>query len=150
MDLRSPQAWKTYGLRQVPAARARRAACAEVDCPAHLHGWRTVIAAGDAARLVYLRGDRTRRHVETRTPDGQVVFTYEAGQTCFAEHWVETQQLFLVHGGGGHFDGVDPRGNPKRVRRQKTGLIRRHTRGELWVEDAGEHQQAIADARRRG
>lgn len=134
----SPAAWQTYGLRQRPAEKARRASCAEVDCPNYLHGWRTVIdpaAAPAGAQLHYLRGDRTRRHAETTALDGRVVFEFEAGQTCFGEHWIEMQQLYLVRAGD---------------QTTNLGMIRRHTRGDLWVEDFGENQQNIAERRARG
>lgn len=134
-------AYDTYGLRQRPAARNRRATCDEVDCPAYRHGWRTVIdpkAEQGPAQLLYLRGDRTRKAAETLDPtSGLVTFEFEAGQTCFGEHWIEMEQLFLVRGG-------DHRGNP-------TGRgIRRHTRAEYWVEEFGENQQNLADRAAKG
>jgi hypothetical protein len=131
-------AYDTYALRQRPAPKSRRASCAEVDCAAHLHGWRTAIdpkAAQGPAQLLYLRNDRTRKHTETRDPSGLVTFTYEAGQTCFGQHWIEMQQLFLVRGG-------DHRGT--------TRPVRRHTRAEYWVEEFGENQDRLADRAARG
>lgn len=134
------QAYDTYALRQRPAAKNRRASCAEVDCPQYLHGWRTTIdprSEQGPAQLLYLRNDRTRKTVETRDPSGLITFTYEAGQTCFAPHWIEMQQLFLVRSGDHRTDPLDRR-------------FRQHTRPEFWVEEFGENQDRLADRAAKG
>jgi hypothetical protein len=134
-------AYDTYALKQRPAAKNRRASCDEVDCPNYLHGWRTSIdpkSDQGPAQLLYLRGDRTRKATETADPvSGLVTFTYEAGQTCFGEHWIEMQQLYLVG-----------RGDHRTPDRQKG--YRRHTRAEFWVEEFGENQDRLADRAAKG
>jgi hypothetical protein len=88
------QPMSTFGLRNRRVPRSRLASCAEVACPAHVNGWRTVIAASDpqaAARIAYIRNDSGRRFTETPGPDGGSVYTFPAGQTCFSEHWTESQ-----------------------------------------------------------
>jgi len=142
-------AYDTYALRQRPAAKNRRASCAEVDCVNYLNGWKTPIdprGEQGPAQLLYLRNDRSRKAVETRDPvSGLVTFTYGPGQACHNTivvngrpvqgHWIATEQLFLVRGG-------DHRG--------VTRPVRRHTRAEYWVEEFGENQDRLADKAARG
>jgi hypothetical protein len=129
------QAYKTYALRQRPAPRAREASCAEVDCPNYLHGWRTSLdPLIHGAQIAHVRADRTRKHVETRSVDGRVVFTFEAGQTCFQTHHVEMRTLYLVR--GGDWRAVTQPG--------------RQLRSDQWVDDFGEHQQTLADRLAQG
>lgn len=130
------QAMKTY---QVVAPRApeedfwRPASCAEVDCPPHLHGWKTILPAG---REDLLHAARTsgRRHTETRLDGGLVEFVFEAGQPCFQAHAHRARtarpELYVVRGG-------DWRGNPH-------GTERLHTRPEDWVDDFATHQDQLA------
>jgi hypothetical protein len=78
--------------------------------------------------------DGYRRHcTERRAGDGLVEFMFEAGQLCFLvtahRKKLERPEFYLVRGG-------DWRAN--------TGLIRRHTRPEHWVEDFAENQERLS------
>jgi hypothetical protein len=134
-----PQPMSTYGLRNRRVPRSRLASCAEVACPAHVNGWRTVIPASDpraAARIAYIRNDSGRRFTETPGPDGGIVYTFPAGQTCFAEHWTEVNTLYVVR---------DWRGT--------TAMApwRRHSGPDPWVDECATNQDALAaEEARRG
>ncbi len=134
-----PAAMSTFGLRNRRAPRSRLASCAEVDCDAHVLGWRTVITASDpqaAERVAYIRNDSGRRFAVEPGVDGGLVFTFPAGQTCFAEHWTEVQQLFVVR---------DWRGSASAV------PWRKHSGGDAWVDECATNQDALAsEAARRG
>lgn len=137
-------AYKTFQIVTPLSTHFRAATCAEVDCPAYLNGFRS--AFDEATELGqrqahYVRHDKTRKHVEERTPEGLTAFTFEAGQRCFAssEHRVriERPELFLTRPG-------DWRGNPTGQRPY------RHTSSEFWTEEFAEHQQSLADRIERG
>lgn len=133
-------AYKTYAIHARPEAR-RPATCVDVDCAAYLHGWTTEVDESSdlgAAQAHYVRRESGRAFVEGRTPGGLTVFTFEAGQQCFADHTTvdDRPPIFLVRSG-------DWRGNPG-------GQHRVHTRPEHWVEDFSEHQQGLADALQKG
>lgn len=134
------QSYKTYALRDRPVPRARRASCAEVACPNHIHGWRTTLDPhAHAAQIAHIRNDTRRKHIETRSDTGQVVFTFEPGQDCYHTinvagsviqgHWVEMQTLYLVRGG-------DWRAVTEPARQ---------LRGDQWTDDFGEHQAKLAE-----
>jgi hypothetical protein len=113
----------------------RAATCEQAGCRAHLHGWTTTLDESTdqgQAQGAYIRRESGRAFVESRNPLGLTVFTFEAGQTCFAaaNHRapVEREPLYLVHG--------------KRNRQ--------HTRGEFWVEDSAEHLDKIRTRLERG
>lgn len=136
------QAYKTYAIRSPLSTHFRPGTCEEAGCAAHRNGWTT--AVDEATELGqkqahYIRGDRTRRHVESKTQAGLTQFVFEAGQKCFAPHQVSLQrpENFLVLGG-------DHRGNPMRVDPY------RHSRPEFWVEDFGEHQDRLKNTLERG
>lgn len=133
------QHFKTYQLAQPLATHWRAATCAEVDCPHHLHGWKTILPVNDD-RIPLIK-QSGRRYVERRTEAGLVEFTFEAGQACFqaGEHRAQVgrPELYVVRDG-------DWRGNPRGT------PARTHTRPELWVEDFSEHQDRIATAIERG
>jgi hypothetical protein len=136
-------AYKTYRILSPVSTHYRPASCAEVDCAAHLNGWQTTV---DETTLIgqqqafYVRKQSGRGFTERRNEAGLTVFTFEAGQRCFAsgEHRVslDRPEHYLVQGG-------DWRGNP-------TGYQRRHANAADWIDDFGEHQQRIADLRERG
>ncbi|MET8987759.1 hypothetical protein ABZW49_20120 [Nonomuraea wenchangensis] len=135
------QAFQTYQVVAPPATHWRAATCAEADCPAYLHGWRSVIDERTdlgQKQAHYIRRESGRRFAEDRDPAGLTVFAFEAGQRCFAPHQVRTArpEVYLVRGG-------DWRGNP-------TGQVRRHANAEDWVEDFQEHQGRLAETIERG
>lgn len=130
---------KTYQILAPPDTHWRPAGCAEVNCPNHLNGWRTVVdEATDLGKQQahYIRNDKTRKHGERRD-QGLTVFEFEAGQTCFTQHRVRVgrQEIYLVKPG-------DWRGT--------TGEPRIHTRPEDWVDDFANHQLKIDEIRKRG
>lgn len=136
-------AMKTYAIRSPRATHWRAATCAEVACPAYLNGWRTVV--DEATELGqrqahHVRKAAGRSYTEHRDEAGLTVFTFEAGQRCFAAdgHQAPTgrPELYVVRGG-------DWRGNPR-------GDVRKHVRAADWVEDFGEHQQQLADRLAQG
>jgi hypothetical protein len=134
-----PQAMQTYGLRNRRVPRSRLATCAEVACPAHVNGWRTVITGSDpqaAARIAYIRNDSGRRFTETPGPDGGIVYTFPAGQTCFSEHWTEINTLYVVRDWRGQAVGVP---------------WRKHSGPDPWVDECATNQDALAtEEARRG
>lgn len=130
-------AYQTYEIR-APRDVRLRSACEQASCPAWKFGWESVIDESTPLgqdQAAYIRSQAGRTFREMRTEAGLTVFRFESGQRCFAEHGTRPD-IYLVRDG-------DWRGNP-------TGRARQHTRPTDWVEDFGEHQQAIADQRERG
>ncbi len=134
-------AMQTYRIASPRQTHTRPATCAEVGCKAYLKGWVTTVPRGSAQErsLRQFTGrhapDGLRRDGrEISAPGaGQVSFAFAPGSPCFvaSEHRASLNrpELFLVRGG-------DWRGS--------TGLIRRHTRPEHWVEDMSETLDAVA------
>lgn len=146
-------AYQTYRIASPPSTHTRPATCAEADCDARRHGWRTVVDERTdlgMSQAAYVRhecvadslaaspaGRGRRRYIESRSPEGLTVFTFAAGQQCFAQHRVslERPELYIVRGGDW---------------RQNLGLVRRHTQAEHWVEDFATNQDRIKALRQRG
>jgi len=135
---------KTYAVVTPRATHWRPATCSEAGCPNHLNGWKSVIDETTdlgRAQAAYIRERSGRRYTEWRDQPwlGGTVFTFEAGQECFAQHEVplERDPLFLVR--DGDWRG-NPRGTPARV----------HQRPADWVEDFATHQQRLKDRLERG
>jgi hypothetical protein len=128
--------YQTYSIWS-PTDRTVQAACQQVGCAAHLHGWetavdeRTELGKGQAA---YIRTQSRRTFRESRTAEGVTVFRFDSGQRCFQEHQTR-REVYAVRPG-------DWRGT--------FGPTRRHTSPTDWVEDFGEHQQGLAQAIERG
>lgn len=143
LDPQMPAAsYKTYVISSPLATHFRPGTCAEAECGAHEHGW--LMRVDEAAELgqrqaYYIRKQASRKHTEQRDEAGLTVFTFEAGQQCFAEHKVPLgrPEKYLVKGG-------DWRGNPRGTRT----LV--HTRPADWVDDFQNHQQGLADRLGRG
>lgn len=129
------QHMQTYRIASPVGTHTRPATCAEVGCTPYLQGWVTVVPASSPDPKAYTadyvravaagRVDHIRRHCTERAAEGGLVeFHFPAGQRCFSESKhrksLDRPEIYLVRGG-------DWRGN--------TGLIRRHTRPEHWVED---------------
>lgn len=133
------QAMQTYRVASPVQTHTRPATCPEVGCRHYTNGWKTIVPVGSeheadvrnaAAGLL----DGYRRHfTERRAGDGLVEFTFEAEQFCFRvtahRKSLQRPEFYTVRGG-------DWRAN--------TGLIRRHTRAEHWVEDFATHQDKLA------
>jgi hypothetical protein len=131
----------TYELSAPTQTHRKPASCEDADCAAWRYGWRTVVdEATDLGQRQahYIRHDRTRRHTQTRRPDGLTEFAFAAGQSCFSRHTVplERAPIMTVRGG-------DWRGNP-------LGDLRIHSRPQDWVEDFALHQQMLADRLAQG
>lgn len=132
-------AYKTYSLRSPRATHTRKATCAEVDCRHQREGWITRIDVGTelgARQANYIRLHSGRRFTYSQAAS-LVTFVFAAGQECFAEHRVPLDRpaFYLVRGG-------DWRAN--------TGLIRRHMRGDDWVDDFANHQDKLATEINKG
>jgi hypothetical protein len=133
------QAMQTYRVASPVQTHTRPATCPEVGCKRYENGWKTIVPVGSeheatVREMVTGQLDQYRRHfTERRVGDGLVEFRFEAGQMCFdlLRHRKSLQrpEFYTVRGG-------DWRAN--------TGLIRRHTKPEFWVEDFAENQQKIA------
>jgi hypothetical protein len=134
---------KTYQISAPRATHWRPATCAEVDCAAHVHGWRTVVDESTELgqrQAHHVRKVAGRAYTEHRDEAGLTVFTFEAGQRCFAADShrlpVGRPEIYVVRGG-------DWRGNPR-------GDVRKHARPADWVDDFAEHQQQLADRLAQG
>lgn len=136
------ESYQTFEIRRPLATHWRTATCEEVDCPNAERGWRTVVDESTELgqrQAHYIRRQSGRLFREERQPDGTTAFLFASGQPCFQQHRVQIgrPELYVVRGG-------DWRGNPR-------GLpARQHTRPDLWVEEFGEHQERIAEAKERG
>jgi hypothetical protein len=123
------QAMKTY---QMTSAR-RPASCEEAGCAHYTQGWKTIVPV-DSPQAHYIRHDRSRRHIEERSGDGLVTFTFEPGQKCFAfaDHTLpaEGRERFIERGG-------DWRGNPRRE-------FREHVDADDFVDSFANHQDKLA------
>lgn len=144
-------AMKTYSITAPHSTHFRPATCTEVNCPQQLLGWETVIdEATDlgAAQAGYIRREcaadgaapaavGVRRYTETRSPEGLTVFTFPAGQRCFAQHQtrLDKPEIYTVRGGDW---------------RQYMGDLHRYQRADQWVDDFACHQQTLADRLARG
>jgi hypothetical protein len=134
-------AYKTYGMRTPLATHYRPAACVEVDCLAHLNGWRTLV---DETTMLgqkqahYIRSESGRRYIEERQPTGLTAFDFPEGQRCFTEHRVtlDREAFFSVRPG-------DWRGGANRHEV-------RTLNADDWLDDFANHQQRLADRINRG
>jgi hypothetical protein len=139
-------AYKTYSIAAPRATHWRPATCAEAQCDAYLHGWKTVIDEATElgmGQAYYIREQSGRRFREERLPGGRTEFYFEPGQRCFRSgdqrHYVrlDRQEIYVVRDG-------DHRGNPRGTE------PRRHTRARDWTEDFALHQDRIARQTQRG
>ena len=135
-----PAAFKTYVVGRPTATHFRPATCAEVDCERRARGWRTAVDLSTElgrkqARYIKNHSGRTFTHTQAGTI---VALTFPPGQDCFEQHRVplEREPLFVVRQG-------DRRGNPRGIAPIKLTPV-------AWRDDFGEHQEALADAHRRG
>lgn len=132
------QAYQTYTIRS-PHDRLVKTACEQVDCEAWRYGWESCIDESTElgrAQAAYIRrqSGRTFRELPRAGSGAVTVFRFDSGQRCFGDHHTRPESYAVL---GGDW-------------RQYRGVIRRHTTPRDWVEDFGEHQQAIADQREKG
>lgn len=109
-------AMQTMQVAQPLATHWRKATCAEVDCPHHVHGWATTVLVGSGDEALVRRSGR--RFVVTDADPGFVRFVFEPGQACFraGQHQVPVgrEPLYVARSG-------DWRGCPRRDTRQMRG-----------------------------
>lgn len=125
---------KHYQISSPLETHFRIGTCAEDHCFAYHEGWSTVCdetTSLGAEQAAYIRGDRSRRHVESRNAVGLTVFTFEAGQKCFRTHRVpmDKPELYLVNSGGSQ-------------------LV--HSGPDAWVDDLNTNQARLAELINRG
>lgn len=132
-----PQDYQTFQVT-TPRDGGVLTACKDAGCQAYAHGWestvdeRTPYGRGQAH---YIRWQSGRTHRERKTADGLTVFTFEAFQRCFQEHYTRPE-IYVVRGG-------DWRGNP-------TGAFRRHENSGDWLEHFALNQQKLSDQAQQG
>lgn len=132
------QAYQTYQIWSPVQTHTRRATCAEVECPASLKGWTTVIDVATplgARQANYIRL-ASGRHFTATEAGTLVTFTFPAGQRCFAEHRVrlDRPELFLRRGGDWRAQTSEPV----------------HLRAIDWIDDFANHQIGLAERIKRG
>ncbi len=128
-----PQDMKTYSIASPVETHTRSARCEEVGCEAQAAGWQTLVNESTdlgSRQAHYIRTMSGRAHTEALEA-GVTTFTFPAGEQCFADHRVslDRPEFYLVRGG-------DWRGNPRSEARQHSGP-------DAWVNDFGEHQDAL-------
>lgn len=140
--LLSARRMQTYRIARPVATHTRPAACAEVNCSDYVNGWVALLDVADPRVATFRRailrptdlGDGIRRSCRPVDGDrpGVVGFRFEAGTPCKSARSHRTSldrpEIYLVRGGDW---------------RQNTGLIRKHDRPELWVEDMQENLEAV-------
>lgn len=131
-----PQAYKTFQAAAPLATHWRVATCVEVDCEHYVNGWATTVLPGSVEEGLIRTSGRHWLGQEKGGPrpdeNGMLRFLFPPGQPCFdpMRHRVplERDPLFIVRRG-------DWRAN--------LGLIRRHKRGDDWVDDFATHQDKL-------
>lgn len=144
-----PQALQTFEIAEPLPTHWRPASCAEVECEAHAHGWRTTcdLTTDLGVRQArYIRDKAGRHFTHEFSGDGKLItFTFSAGQQCFTPHRVSVGRpaLFVVRRGGHR----DPHG-PRPVRHLPG--VRVFDRPDQWADDLHEATDRVAAARQRG
>lgn len=131
-------AYETYGIVAPKETHTRPATCREVECVAHLQGWRTTIDVSTelgARQASYIRL-MSGRHFTAQEAGGLVYFTFPAGQSCFREHRISLERDPLFYAHGGDFRGVTT----------EVGTYR----PDDWVDKMANHQDKIIEAIERG
>lgn len=141
--LGNPMAYKTFAITQPLATHWRPGTCAEVECGPHQHGWATTVDESTdlGRRQAYFITSRSgRRFTEARNEAGLTVFTFEAGQTCFAadKHHVPLERPVNHFVWGGDW----------RVKPSRHDL--KTMRGQDWVESFQAHQDRLKTTLERG
>lgn len=119
--------YRTYQIIAPAATHFRPATCAEIQCGAHVNGWKTIVAS-DSPQAQYIRsGSSGRTYTATQPVLGMTEFVFPAGQQCFAasNHRVPLERDPLY-----------------RVRDGASAPIT-HTRPELWTEDLAGHLDKV-------
>lgn len=130
------QGYRTYALAAPTPTHFRPASCAEYECARWKTGFETVLdLATDLGQKLYkvVKNDKTRSYQEVRTGMYEVRFVFPPGTPC----WENGKHLIPV----GRPPVLIVRGGDWRA---STGIIRRHSRVEFWVEDFALHQEKLA------
>lgn len=135
-------AMKTYEIARPVATHFRAATCAEVECPAYVNGWNTIVDEHSELgqkQAYYIRHNAKRKFTEKKSEAGPTCFTFESGQNCFRQHKMplEREPLYRVRGG-------DFRGNPRGI------PLMTHRSGDDWVDDFANHQDKLATRLEQG
>lgn len=112
----------------------RPATCAEVDCPQHVHGWRTVVDVSTELgqrQAHYIRRESGRRFTETQTGPTFWQFDFEPGQSCFGQHSARTEMphIFAMR--------------PNTLERSTPRI---HSGSDAWLDDFATHQESLRRA----
>lgn len=138
-------AYRTFQIISPISTHWRPATCEEAECEQYARGWKSAIDETTELgqkQAWYIRKQSGRKYTESRDEQpGLTVFTFEAGQTCFAagQHKVPLgrPEHYLVKGG-------DWRGNPAGI------PTRKHTKPEFWIEDFNENQDRLIRTQQAG
>ena len=128
----SVQSYKTYSITAPPSTHFRPATCKEVDCPAYMHGWRTVVDERTylgATQAGYIRREAGRSFTEAKEEGGLTVFTFAPEQVCFQPHQVRLERAEIFSTRGGDWRGATTSSTIYRP--------------EHWVENFQENQEAL-------
>lgn len=136
--------YKTFEWKRPLKTHWKIVDCAYVNCASYEQGWVTTVDENTTLgkqQAFYIRHDKSRKHSETKTPEGLTCFTFPAGQECFnsLRHRapVAREPLYVVRDG-------DWRGNPRHT------TPRVHKYADDWVDDFSEHMSTLEDAIKRG
>jgi len=131
-------AMQTYTVASPVATHTKPAHCRDVNCVDYTLGWRMKLLADTDDERFFRRAcagqvDGYRRPHRVERDGTFITFYFEPGTPCrfITAHraTLDRPEFYTVRGG-------DWRGS--------TGLIRRHTRAEHWVEDFAGHLDTIA------
>lgn len=122
---------RTYQIVAPVSTHFRKATCAEIQCGAHVNGWKTIVAAGSEQAQYILSGASGRVFTDRALEGGMIEFRFDAGQQCFAS---DTHRVPLER---------DP---IFRVRDGASAPVT-HTRAELWTEDFAGHLDKVKKIR---
>jgi hypothetical protein len=96
-------AYTTYGVVSPKSTHTRVATCQEVECANHARGWQTQIDTSTelGQRQALYISTQCGRKFTTEQMGVMRIFTFHAGQKCFAEHHVSLDRppLFTVKRG---------------------------------------------------
>lgn len=135
------QTMRTFQLDQPLHTHFREVSCAEAGCSASANGWRMGFDLTDPdkreAAQAIRRSGRTYTY-QLLDDDTKIIFTFAAGQPCFARHRVplEREPFYVVRAG-------DWRGNP-------TGQRMRHRNADDFLDHWSTDLDQLKTVRERG
>lgn len=132
------QAYDTYALIRPVTSHTRRATCQEVNCGAHLRGWRTQVDLTTELgrrQANYIRLIAGRHYVTEENGDS-VTFRFPAGQRCFTEHRMPLDRDPLFIKRGGDWRAYTSQAQPMRA--------------ADWIDDLHTNTDTLAEHKNRG